>query len=242
MGHDTLLYMKKDPIYRRYHQNNITFRTLYAWQENFVLPLSHDEVVHGKGSLYRMMPGDPWQKYANLRVLFGYQYAQPGKKLLFMGGEFAQWNEWNYQTSLDWHVLQYPDHAGVQHWVRDLNHTYRNEPALYDVDFDAWGFEWIDCNDADNSVLSFLRKSRNGDIILVVCNFTPVLHYHYRVGVPRDGNWKELLNSDSLAYGGSGAGNLGGKDAEQQPYHSRPCSLDLTLPPLSISFFKSPAR
>jgi 1,4-alpha-glucan branching enzyme len=241
--HDTLKYMKLDGIHRRFHHNTITFRMLYAFHENFVLPLSHDEVVHGKGSLYGMMAGaDNWQKCANLRALFGYLFAQAGKKLLFMGGELAQWGEWNYQTSLDWHALDHPDHAGVQRWVRDLAHAYRAEPALHELDFDPAGFEWVDCNDSENSVLAFLRKARTtDDVVLVVCNFTPLPRYDYRVGVPRAGHWKELLNSDATTYWGSGLGNFGGQDAQWVPWHSRPCSLNLTLPPLSVSYFKAPA-
>jgi len=239
--HDTLRYMQLDGIHRKFHHNTITFRMLYAFHENFVLPLSHDEVVHGKGSLYGRMAGaDHWQKCANLRALFGYMFAQPGKKLLFMGGEFAQWGEWNYQTSLDWHVLQYPDHAGIQRWVHDLCHAYRTEPALYELDCEPAGFEWVDCHDNENSVLAFLRKSRAGDSVLVVCNFTSVPRHDYRVGVPRGGYWKELLNSDATAYWGSGLGNLGGQDAQAVPCHHRPYSLSLTLPPLAVVFFKSP--
>jgi 1,4-alpha-glucan branching enzyme len=238
--HDTLSYMKKDPVHRRYHHNTITFRMLYAWHENFVLPLSHDEVVHGKGSLLRMMSGDVWQKFANLRMLFGYMFAQAGKKLLFMGGEFAQWDEWYHEKSLDWHLLDFPPHQGVQQWVSDLNRVYRSEAALHEIDFEPSGFEWIDCNDADNSVISFIRRARSTDsIVLVVCNFTPVVRRHYRVGVPRGGFWKELLNSDAREYGGSGVGNHGGVMAEDAPWHNRPHSLKLDLPPLSVSFFKS---
>ncbi|RPJ87046.1 MAG: 1,4-alpha-glucan branching protein GlgB, partial [Acidobacteria bacterium] len=208
--HDTLLYMSRDPIHRRYHHNMLTFRMLYAFNENFVLPLSHDEVVYGKGSLIRKMPGDDWQRFANLRALYGYMYAQPAKKLLFMGGEFGQWNEWHHDTSLDWHLLEYAPHSSLQKWVADLNHLYRSEPALYELDFDPAGFEWVDCNDADNSTISLLRKGTStSDLILIVCNFTPVPRMGYRVGVPRGGFWKEVLNSDSEFYGGSGLGNAG---------------------------------
>jgi 1,4-alpha-glucan branching enzyme len=240
--HDTLKYMKLDGIHRKFHHNTITFRMLYAFHENFVLPLSHDEVVHGKGSLYGMMAGaDNWQKCANLRALFGYMFAQPGKKLLFMGNELAQWGEWNYQSSLDWHVLDHADHAGIQRWVKDLCHAYRAEPALYEHDCEPAGFEWVDCNDSENSVIAFLRKARNGkDAVLVVCNFTSLPRHDYRVGVPRGGYWKELLNSDATVYWGSGMGNYGGQEAQPAPWHNRPCSLSITLPPLSVVFFKSP--
>lgn len=238
--HDTLDYMSKDPVHRKYHHNTITFRMLYAFHENFILPLSHDEVVYGKGSLLRQMPGDDWQKFANLRLLYGYMYAQPGKKLLFMGGEFGQWDEWYHETSLDWNLLAYPPHAALQKWVADLNWRYRHEPALYELDFDPAGFEWIDCSDMLNSIISFIRKGRAADdIVLVVCNFTPVPRYNYRVGVPRGGFWQEILNSDAREYGGSGHGNLGGVEATPVPWHGRFHSLNLTLPPLAALFFKS---
>ncbi|RLA90015.1 MAG: 1,4-alpha-glucan branching enzyme [Deltaproteobacteria bacterium] len=238
--HDTLQYMSTDPIYRKYHHNTLTFRMLYAFHENFILPLSHDEVVHGKGSLLGKMPGDNWQKFANLRLLFGYMYSQTGKKLLFMGGEFGQWNEWYHETSLDWHLMAYAPHASLKKWVQDLNQCYRREPALYELDFDPAGFEWIDCNDVLNSAISFIRKARTtNDVILVVCNFTPVPRLDYRVGVPRGGFWNEILNSDAEFYGGSGHGNLGGQEAAPLPCHGRPYSLNLTLPPLAAVFFKS---
>jgi 1,4-alpha-glucan branching enzyme len=238
--HDTLEYMSRDPIYRTYHHNFLTFRMLYAFTENFVLPFSHDEVVYGKGSLLRKMPGDEWQKFANLRLLFGYMYMQPGKKLLFMGGEFGQWNEWNHESSLDWHLLQYPSHAGLQRWVEDLNRLYRNEPALYEMDTHPAGFEWIDCNDAHASVISCLRRGRTtNDLLLVVCNFTPLPRLNYRVGAPRGGFWHEVRNSDARDYGGSGHGNLGGVEAAPIPCHGRPYSLTLTLPPLAAVFLKS---
>jgi 1,4-alpha-glucan branching enzyme len=239
--HDTLLYMKKEPIHRKFHHNALTFRMLYAWHENFVLSLSHDEVVHGKGSLYGMMGGDEWQKYANLRLLFGYMFAQPGKKLLFMGDEFAQWGEWAYDRSLDWHCLDYAHHRGVQKWMEDLNRVYKSEPALHEIDFSPDGFEWIDCNDADNSAVSLIRKShKTGDIVLVVCNFTPVPRTNYRIGVPRGGFWRELLSSDAQVYGGSGLGNWGGHEATPQWYHNRPFSINTVLPPLSATFYRSP--
>ena len=238
--HDTLEYMTKDPIYRKYHHNNLTFRLLYAFFENFVLPLSHDEVTHGKGSLLGKMPGDDWQKFANLRLLLGYMYAQPGKKLLFMGGEFGQGREWVHDESLEWHLLQYLPHSGVQRWVSDLNRVYRSQPALYELDFEQAGFEWIDCNDVEHSVVSLIRKGRSrDDVIAVVCNFTPVTHFNYRIGVPQPGFWRELLNSDAREYGGSGQGNLGGVEAAPNPFHGRPYSLTITLPPLAAVFFKS---
>ena len=237
--HDTLEYMSQDPIYRRYHHNKLTFRMIYAFHENFVLPLSHDEVVYGKRSLIGKMPGDDWQKFANLRALFGYMYAQPGKKLLFMGGEFGQWREWVHDGSLDWDLLKYPLHAGLQRWVEDLNRLYRSEPALHEMDCDPAGFEWIDCDDADSSTVTLIRKGKSSStIILVVCNFTPVPRYSYRLGSPRSGFWQEILNSDAGEYGGSNMGNLGGVETVPVPLHGRPYSLTITLPPLSVSFFK----
>ncbi len=238
--HDTLRYFQNDPIHRKYHQNDLTFRMLYSWHENFVLPLSHDEVVHGKGSLIGKMPGDEWQKFANLRALFGYMYAQPGKKLLFMGGEFGQVREWAHDTSLEWHVLQYQVHRGVQAWMEQLNRFYRSEPAMHVFDNNPEGFEWVDCTDASMSTVSLLRKSENPkDSVLVVCNFTPVPRMSYRVGVPHGGYWREMLNSDAREYAGSGMGNLGGTHAEAVEMHGRPYSLKLTLPPLSVLFFKA---
>jgi 1,4-alpha-glucan branching enzyme len=237
--HDTLLYFSKDPIYRKYHHNQLTFSIWYAFTENFVLPLSHDEVVYGKGSLINKMPGDYWQKFANLRLLFGYMYAHPGKKLLFMGGEFGQWDEWYHEKSLDWHLLQYPSHQGIQKWLKDLNQTYKTEPALYELDFESSGFEWVDCSDVEQSIISFLRKGKNPkDIFLIVCNFTPVPRYNYKVGVPYNGYWEEVLNSDAIEYGGSGHGNFGGLYADSLPMHHRQYSIALTLPPLGILFFK----
>ena len=237
--HDTLSYMSKDPIHRKYHHNQLTFRLIYAYHENFVLPLSHDEVVHGKGSLLRQMSGDAWQKFANLRLLYGYMYAQPGKKLLFMGGEFGQWNEWYHEESLHWHLLEYPLHASLQRWVEDLNKLYKHKGALHQLDFDPAGFEWIDCNDSQNSGLSFIRKGYSQkDTVLTVCNFTPVPRYNYRVGVPTGGYWREILNSDAKEYGGSGHGNLGGMEASPVPFHGRPYSLNLTLPPLAAIFLE----
>ena len=238
--HDTLDYFSREPVFRKFHHNQLTFSILYAFSENFVLSLSHDEVVHGKGSLFGKMPGDEWQKYANLRLLFGYMYGHPGKKLLFMGGEFAQWKEWNHDESLEWHVLQYPLHKGVQRWVADLNYLYRLEPALYELDFKSEGFEWIDCADWEKSIISFLRKGTDSeDIMLVICNFTPVPRHNYRIGVPRVGSWREVMNSDASLYGGSGHGNFGGVDTTPIPSHGRPYSLSLTLPPLGIVFLKN---
>ncbi|HUT51982.1 MAG TPA: 1,4-alpha-glucan branching protein GlgB [bacterium] len=240
--HDTLRYMSRDPVFRGHHHNELTFRMLYAYHENFVLPLSHDEVVHGKGSLLRRMPGDDWQKFANLRLLFSYMYSQAAKKLIFMGGEFGQWDEWYHERSLDWDLLQFAPHAGVQKMVADLNRIYQSEAALHELDYDPRGFEWVDANDASNSVLTYLRRGRSDkDIILAALNFTPVPRMGYRVGVPRDGFWKEIFNSDSKFYGGSGMGNVGGFMAEPRPSHGRPFSLNLTLPPLAAVFFKSGA-
>jgi 1,4-alpha-glucan branching enzyme len=241
--HDTLEYMTKDPVHRRFHHNNLTFRMIYAFYENFILPLSHDEVVHGKGSLLGKMPGNDWQKFANLRLLFGYMFAQPAKKLLFMGGEIGQWSEWNHESSLEWHLLQYDRHRQIKKWVEDLNCLYRREPALYELDCDPAGFEWVDCNDSDSSVVSLIRKSRSAsDIILVVANFTPVSRLSYRVGVPRGGWWQVLLNSDGKEYGGSGLGNAGGLMAAATPIHNRSHSLDVIVPPLATVFFKSTGR
>ena len=238
--HDILKYFSQDPVYRKSHHNELTFSIWYAFSENFLLPLSHDEVVHGKGSLIGKMPGDEWQRYANLRLLFGYMYGHPGKKLLFMGGEFAQWKEWNHDESLEWHVLQYPFHRGMQKWVKDLNHLYRTEPALYELDFSADGFEWISLHDWEQSIISFIRKGRDNDkMALIVCNFTPVTRFKYNVGVPRGGFWAEVLNSDAEVYGGSGCGNAGGVEAAPVPVHGRTHSLCLTLPPLGVLFFKS---
>jgi 1,4-alpha-glucan branching enzyme len=238
--HDTLRYLKLDHIHRKYHHGELAFRMVYAFSENYILPLSHDEVVHGKGSLFGQMTGTEWQKYANLRLLFGYMYAQPGKKLLFMGGEFAQWPEWAHESSIEWHALNDRYHAGVHKWVTDLNQAYRNEPALHTMDFQGDGFEWVDYNDTKNSTLSFIRKSRHtDDLMLAVFNFTPVPRADYRIGVPRGGFWKEVLNSDATEYGGSGQGNLGGRTADAVRMHYRPYSLRLTLPPLSALFFAS---
>jgi 1,4-alpha-glucan branching enzyme len=238
--HDTLKYFQNDPIHRKFHHSQLTFRMLYSFQENFVLPLSHDEVVHGKGSLIGKMPGDEWQKFANLRLLFAYMYAQPGKKLMFMGDEFGQVREWAHDSSLDWDVVKYPVHRGVQAWMEQLNRFYRSEPAMHQLDTDASGFEWVDCNDNATSTISLLRKGEQPqDTVLVVCNFTPVPRTNYRVGVPHAGYWRELLNSDAKEYAGSGQGNLGGVNAEEIETHGRPFSLKLTLPPLAALFFKA---
>ena len=238
--HDTLEYFSRDPVHRKFHQNNLTFRMLYAFQENFVLPLSHDEVVHGKGSLLSKMPGDDWQKFANLRILLGFMFAQPAKKLLFMGGEFGQWSEWTNEKSLDWHLVDFPLHSSLQEWVADLNRAYREEPALHERDVRPDGYEWIDCGDSEQSIISILRKGEAAeDSILAVFNFTPVPRHKYRLGVPASGFWREILNSDAPCYGGSGQGNLGGMEAEAVVSHSRPASLLLTLPPLSAVFLKA---
>jgi 1,4-alpha-glucan branching enzyme len=237
--HDTLDYMSQDPVHRKYHHNRLTFRMLYAFTENYLLPLSHDEVVHGKQSLLSKMPGDLWQKCANLRLLYGYMYAQPGKKLLFMGGEFGQWDEWNHDASLDWHLTEQPLHRGLQRWVRDLNTFYRAEPAFHELDCEPGGFEWIDCNDSEQSVISLMRKGRSPtDRMVVVCNFTPVPRHNYRVGAPQGGRWDEVLNSDAPLYGGSGQGNLGGVNAAPVSCHGRDYMLTVTVPPLGMVVFK----
>ncbi len=237
--HDALAYLANDPIHRRFHHNKITFRSMYAFNENFLLPLSHDEVVHGKGSLANKMPGDAWQKLANLRLLLGNQMAQPGKKLLFMGAEMGQWREWNHESSLDWHLLDDPAHAGIACWLGDLNRLYRNEPALHEQDCAPAGFEWIDGSDAENNVIAFLRRGKSkGEPVVVVFNFAPVVRENYRIGVPGRGYWKEILNSDAAEYGGGGIGNYGGVEAAPFPLHGRTHSLTLTLPPLAVLFLQ----
>lgn len=237
--HDTLQYMSLDPVHRKFHHDKLTFRMLYAYHENFVLSLSHDEVVYGKGSLLRKMPGDVWQQFANLRMLFGYMYAQPGKKLLFMGAEFGQWSEWYHEAGLDWHLLDETRHQQLQRWVADLNRFYQNEPALYALDFDPAGFQWIDCNDSQQSSLSLLRRGNSPeDTLLIACNFTPVPRHGYRIGAPAKGPWIEVLNSDALEYGGSGQGNLGQVESTSLPFHGLPFSMAVTLPPLAINYFK----
>ncbi len=238
--HDTLEYMTKDPVYRKHHHDQLTFSLWYAFAENFVLPLSHDEVVYGKGSLLNKMPGDTWQKFANLRLLLGYMHGHPGKKLLFMGGELGQWDEWNFEKSVDWHLLVEERHQKLQLWLKDLNKFYRTEPAMHELDFERLGFEWLDIQDWEKSIISFVRRARNPDhMVIVICNFTPMPQKNYRVGVPRGGLWREALNSDALEYGGSGQGNLGGVVADPRPYHKRSHSISMTLPPLSVLFFRS---
>ena len=237
--HDMLEYIKQDPVHRRWHHNQVTFSMLYAFTENFVLPFSHDEVVHGKRAMLDKMPGDLWQKHANLRALYGYMFAHPGKKLMFMGCEFGQWREWNYDASLDWHLLQYAEHQGLRLWVQDLNHTYQRESSLHEVDFDYTGFQWIDCCDNENSVMSFVRRAKNPqDFTVIVTNFTPVPRLEYRIGVPEGGWYRELLNSDSARYSGSNMGNGGGAHADPRPMHGFDYSMTLTVPPLGFLLFK----
>ncbi len=237
--HDTLDYFAKDTIYRKYHQDQLTFSLWYTFSENFLLPLSHDEVVHGKGSLFGKMAGDEWQKFANLRLIFGYMYTHPGKKLLFMGDEIGQWREWNHDESIEWHALDYSSHQGVQRWVKDLNLLYKNEPALFELDFDDNGFEWVDFSDSEKSIISFIRKSSTtNEFVLVVCNLTPIPYQNYRIGVPVAGSWQEILNSDAKVYGGSGQGNMGGVETEPIPAHGKHQSISLILPPLGIIIFK----
>ena len=237
--HDALYYFEREPVHRKFHHQNLTFRMLYAFGENFMLPLSHDEVVHGKGSLIAKMPGDDWQKFANLRLLFGWMYAQPGKKLLFMGGEFGQWKEWDVESSLDWHLLDLPMHGGLRLWVGDLNRVLREEKALHELDFDPAGFQWIDVTDAEQSVVSLIRRGRSPeDVIVAVFNFTPVPRHNYQIGLPSGGRWRELLNGDAPLYGGSGMGNMGGVDAVPVAMHGHGHSVTLTLPPLAALFLK----
>jgi 1,4-alpha-glucan branching enzyme len=237
--HDTLEYMSEDPVHRKFHHDRLTFRGIYAFNENFVLPLSHDEVVHGKGSLLEKMPGDDWQKFANLRLLFAYMYAQPGKKLLFMGAEFAQRAEWAHDQSLDWHLLEHDSHSGMRRLVRDLNHVYRAQPAMHRHDFDPAGFEWIDTHDSEQSVLSFLRWDEDRqDVVACVFNFTPVPRHNYRIGVPFKGSWKELVNTDASQYWGSNMGNFGAVEAAPIAYHGHSQSLMLTLPPLGALYLR----
>ena len=237
--HDTLAYMKEDPLNRKYHHNKLTFAMLYQYSEKFMLALSHDEVVHGKCSLINKMPqADMTGKAANLRALLGYMWTWPGKKTLFMGGEFGQSHEWKYDGSLDWHLLQYTDHKGVQDALRDLNKLYQEAPEIAQLDQDYRGFEWLNANDGDNSVISYVRKSLDGlTNWVVLCNFTPVART-YRVGVPAEGHWDEVFNSDAKCYGGSGLGNFGGKDSEPKPWNERPNSIEITLPPLATVVFR----
>jgi 1,4-alpha-glucan branching enzyme len=236
--HDTLDYVSREPVHRKYHHNQLTFSMLYAFNENFILPLSHDEVVHGKGSLLNKIPGDDWQKFATLRLLYGYLYCHPGKKLLFMGGEIGQWNEWNHDTSLDWHLLEYDTHKGLRLWLGDLNALYRSQPALYERDFSIEGFQWIECNDIDQSLFYFMRKGADQrNVVVAVCNFTPVPRHYMRVGVPCPGFWRETLNSDAPSYGGCGLGNYGGCESEWVWAHGMPQSICITIPPLAIVIF-----
>ncbi len=240
---DILSYFAKEPIHRQYHQNSITFSMLYAFSENFILPFSHDEVVHGKGSMLDKMPGDEWQKFANLRLLYAYMFGHPGKKLLFMGCEFGQWREWTHEESLDWHLLEAAPHQGLHQLVRDLNSLLRNQPALYELDAEWQGFEWIDCNDNQSNVISFIRTGAHPEEKLIfVCNFSPSVRYEYKVGAPWGGHWVEVLNTDSAIYGGSDVGNAGAVEAIDQPTHGRPATLSLTLPPLAVLVLKHESR
>jgi len=234
--HDTLAYFEQDPVHRRYHHHELTFSLVYAFSENFILPLSHDEVVHGKGSLIDKMPGDRWQKLANLRALYALMWAHPGKKLLFMGQEFAQGQEWSHDRSLDWHLLEQGDHSGVQALVRDLNRVYKGTPALYEVDFEGRGFYWIEPNDADANVVAFARAGEDpaDEVLVCIANLSPVPRPGYRLGLPRSGRWVEALNTDSAFYGGTDTGNLGGVEAESMPWHGQPCSAAVSLPPLGV--------
>jgi 1,4-alpha-glucan branching enzyme len=237
--HDTLDYFSRDPVYRTYHHNSLTFRTMYSGSENFVLPLSHDEVVHGKSSMLGKMPGDEWQKRANLRLLWTYMYCQPGKKLLFMGQELGQWSEWQHDDQLEWELLQYPEHDMLRRFLEDLNRLYRDQTALHQRDMGGEGFEWIDCNDAVHSTLSLLRRGDDPeDVIVVALNFTPTPRQNYRIGAPSGGFWRELFNTDAEIYGGSGWGNLGGVEASPVSVHGRPYSLTVNLPPLGAVFFR----
>jgi 1,4-alpha-glucan branching enzyme len=242
--HDSLRYFALDPIHRKFHHNDLTFRMMYAFTENFVLPLSHDEVVHGKGSLIGKMPGDEWRRFANLRLLFAHMYSQPAKKLIFMGGEFGQWREWNHDSSLDWHLLDTTPHATLQRWVEDLNKAYRTIPALHELDLSSDGFEWIDCCDTENSIVVLMRKSKlqPEQPVVIALNFTPIPRHNYQVGVPSGGRWAEVLNSDAVLYGGSGQGNMGGVDAAPIPLHGRKWSVNLTLPPLGAVFLMREAE
>jgi len=237
--HDTLQYMQREPVYRRHHHGELTFRMVYGYTENFVLPLSHDEVVHGKGSILGKMPGDEWQKFANLRLLYAYMTSQPGKKLLFMGSEFGQWREWAHEESLEWHLTAFDRHSGIQRLLRDLNTMYASEPALHEGDCEPFGFQWIEANDADRSVVALMRRAEDpDDVVISVANFTPVPRHNYRVGVPFPGQWRELVNTDAEVYGGSGQGNFGGVEAAPVPYQDQPWSVMLTVPPLGALFLK----
>jgi len=237
--HDMLQYIQEDPVHRRWHHGQITFSMLYAFTENFILPFSHDEVVHGKGSMFGKIPGDDWQKAATLRALYGFMYAHPGKKLMFMGCEFGQWREWNSEESLDWHLADDPMHAGLRRWVQDLNRTYQQEPSLHEVDFEHSGFSWIDCHDNENSVVSLIRRARDArDFTVMIANFTPVPRPAYRFGVPDAGWYREVLNSDAAIYGGSNVGNSGGVNTESIPDHGFTQSISITVPPLGFVLLK----
>ena len=236
---DTLQFMRHEPIHRQYHHDELTFSLIYAFTENFTLPFSHDEVVHGKGSMLDQMPGDLWQRFANLRLLYGYQWTHPGKKLMFMGGEIAQWNEWDCDDELQWDLLQWETHQGVQKLVGDLNRVYREEKSLHEVDFENAGFEWLDSHNHADSILAYVRRAKDpNDFTVVIHNFTPVVREHYRIGVPSGGWYREILNTDSAFYGGSNVGNYPGVTADDMESHSRPYSLELTLPPLSTIILK----
>jgi 1,4-alpha-glucan branching enzyme len=231
--------MSQDPLFRKYHHNKLTFRMMYAYSENFIMPISHDEVVYGKGSLIGKMPGEYSEKFAGVRALLAYMYTQPGKKLLFMGGEFGQWAEWNHDGSLDWPLLQHDAHSRLRLLVGALNHMYRTERALQECDVDPSGFEWVDCSDAEKNIVSYIRKGkRSGEMLLVICHFSPVLRTNYRIGVPLRGYWQEILNTDAEIFGGSGQGNFGGSITVPIPLHGRPHSLTLTVPPLSVVVFR----
>lgn len=237
--HDTLGYFSLDSVFRKFHQNKVTFGLMYAFTENFVLVLSHDEVVHGKKSLLDKMPGDPWQRFANLRSLYAHMWGHPGKKMLFMGGEIGQWWEWNHEDSLQWHLLDFEPHRGLQRYVADLNRLYRSQPALHEVDYDWTGFQWIDLHDSEQSTLTYIRRAKEPENFIVCAfNFTPVPREGYRMGVPTEGWYQEILNSDAASYGGSNMGNGGGVQAEPVPWHGQPCSVVITLPPLATVFFK----
>jgi 1,4-alpha-glucan branching enzyme len=240
--HDSLEYLAKDPVYRKHHHDQLTFSLWYAFSENFILPLSHDEVVYGKRSLLDKMPGDTWQKFANLRLLYGYMYGHPGKKLLFMGGDFGQWNEWDFEKSLNWHLLEQEPHRRLQRWVKDLNKMYQTEEALHQLDFERGGFEWVDTKDWEKSIISFIRKEKTEQSqVLVVLNFTPLPRMNYRLGVNESEYWEEILNSDAVEYGGSGLGNLGGVSTDTRAFHGKEHSIRISLPPLGALFFKNEA-
>ena len=237
--HDSIKYFSVDPLYRRYHHNQLTFSLIYAFTENFMLPFSHDEVVYGKGSMLRKMPGDEWQQFANLRLLYSYMFTHPGTKLLFMGAEFGQGTEWNYQHSLDWHVLEYANHQGIKETVKALNHLYRSEPALYEKGFDYSSFEWIDGGNANDSILVYVRKGHDEENdLVIVLNMTPIPHHNFRIGVPAKGNWGEIFNSDAKSFWGGGVSNLAAVQSETVSWHGRENSINITVPPLSATVFK----